>query len=481
MSKIEVNKIGPQCGTTLTVGCGSGQTVTVDANTVTLGRSGGTVSLASGATQSGFGRTGTVDWCTTAKTSPFTAVSGDGYFVNTTSGAVTVTLPASPSAGDIVAVADYNCNAATNNITLGRNSSNINGDASDFTIAKDSGNVALVYVDGTEGWRTIQAAVTSTITETFMCASGGTITTCGNFKVHTFTSDGTFTVNSLAESSPNNVVDYVVVAGGGSGGAGRGGGGGAGGMRLSDSGYACGSPIATGTGITVTATSFPITIGGGGAAKSYPSSPMRGDNGNNSVFSTITSAGGGAGGGENSGGASAGASGGSGGGGATDSSTAKSGGSGNSPPVSPPQGNAGGNNTGGGSNAKAGGGGGGAAAAGAASTTSPAVGGAGGIGSFVPSDFGSPGGTPGPVSGAKYFSGGGGGSPSCSSPSPVIAGGAGGGGTSGASPTSPAPVNTAATAGTANTGGGGGGGGHNCARSGGNGGSGIVVIRYRYQ
>ena len=72
MSKIEVNKIGPQCGTTLTVGCGAGQTVTVDANTVTLGRSGGTVSLASGATQSGFGRTGTVDWQTTPKTASFT-------------------------------------------------------------------------------------------------------------------------------------------------------------------------------------------------------------------------------------------------------------------------------------------------------------------------------------------------------------------------------------------------------------------------
>ena len=60
MSKIEVNKIGPQCGTTLTVGCGAGQTVTVDANTVTIGRCGGTVALASGATQSGFGRSGSV-------------------------------------------------------------------------------------------------------------------------------------------------------------------------------------------------------------------------------------------------------------------------------------------------------------------------------------------------------------------------------------------------------------------------------------
>jgi len=76
MSKIEVNTVDVQCGSTLT-----------------LGSSGKTVTLASGASQSGFGRTGTVDWCTTAKTSPFTSVSGNGYFVNTTGGAVTVTLP----------------------------------------------------------------------------------------------------------------------------------------------------------------------------------------------------------------------------------------------------------------------------------------------------------------------------------------------------------------------------------------------------
>jgi len=90
MSKIEVDTIDKQSGSTLTVG-GPGTAVT----------------LGSGATQSGFGRTGTVDWCTTAKTSPLTVVSGNGYFINTTSGAITVTLPASPSAGDIVAVKDY--------------------------------------------------------------------------------------------------------------------------------------------------------------------------------------------------------------------------------------------------------------------------------------------------------------------------------------------------------------------------------------
>ena len=44
---------------------------------------------------------------TTAKTVPFNAVSGDGFFINTSGGAVTATLPSSPSAGDIVAFKDY--------------------------------------------------------------------------------------------------------------------------------------------------------------------------------------------------------------------------------------------------------------------------------------------------------------------------------------------------------------------------------------
>ena len=125
MSKIEVDAITEQSGSTLTVGGGASKTVVVDATTVTLGRCGGTVALASGASQTGFGRTGTVNWDTTPKTATFTGVSGNGYFVNTTGGVVTVNLPASPSAGDIVAVADYANTFNTNNVTLGRNSSNI--------------------------------------------------------------------------------------------------------------------------------------------------------------------------------------------------------------------------------------------------------------------------------------------------------------------------------------------------------------------
>ena len=82
MSKVEVDQVTQQSGTTLTVGGGACKTAVVDATTVTLGRCGGTVSLASGATQSGFGRSGSVNWQTTPKTTTFTAADGEGYFVN---------------------------------------------------------------------------------------------------------------------------------------------------------------------------------------------------------------------------------------------------------------------------------------------------------------------------------------------------------------------------------------------------------------
>ena len=86
------------------------------------------------------------------KTSDFTAVAGEGYFVNTTSGAVSVTLPTSPSLGDEVSVVDYAGTADTNNITISRNSHKIQGDAADLTISVERAGFTLVYVDATQGW-----------------------------------------------------------------------------------------------------------------------------------------------------------------------------------------------------------------------------------------------------------------------------------------------------------------------------------------
>lgn len=113
-SKIKVDNINKvsddsniikKCGTTTTIGSGASNPIVVDGSAVTIGRCGGTVALASGATQTGFGRTGTVDWQTgSIKTANFTAVSGEGYFCDTSSGSFSLILPASPSAGDIVAL-----------------------------------------------------------------------------------------------------------------------------------------------------------------------------------------------------------------------------------------------------------------------------------------------------------------------------------------------------------------------------------------
>ena len=478
-STIKVNNIQNQCGANI---------INESSNTITIGASGDTVSLASGASQTGFGRTGTVDWETTVKTASFTATSGEGYFCNTTSSAFTVTLPASPSAGDIVAVKDYAATFATNNLTIGRNSQPIGGVADDLVLSTNQQSITLIYIDGTKGWLATNDSTTNAVPTKFVTATGGTITTCGDFKVHTFTGPGTFCVSCAGNPAGSTTVDYLVVAGGGGAGAGGGGGGG---FRLSNS-YSLPapttSPLANPSGITVSAQAYPITVGGGGttggqgAGSPTAPTPAKGGSGVNSVFSTITSAGGGGGGSVSPAPNRAGLTGGSGGGNGHDSlGDTKA--AGNTPPVSPPQGQPGG--TGAASGYAGAGGGGGAGAAGSCAPPSPSeYGGPGGNGSFVSPSLAGCKGTTGPVSSTRYFSGGGGGGPNPSSPSatfPQITGGAGGGGGSGpfSSPNNSQP----GTAGTVNTGGGGGGHSHGCGpgSTGGAGGSGIVIIRYKFQ
>jgi hypothetical protein len=456
MSKIEVNAIEPQSGTTLT-----------------LGASGDTVALAAGASQSGFGRTGTVNWDTTPKTTTVTAVSGVGYFVNTTSGAITVNLPAG-TAGDIVAISDYANTATTNNITITPNGSQkIQGLNSSYSIITNGGTVTLVYVDATQGWRPTDAATSNSITAPplFTAATGGCVTTCGNYKIHTFTGPGSFVVTQVGNSSSNPTggpanVDYLVVAGG-AGGGGYGGGG-AGGFRESVPSPAAwtASPLASpGGALPVSVTAYPITVGSGGTATPSGSN-LNGGSGNNSVFSTITSTGGGYGRGPAtpapatpSGGP--GGPGGSGGGGGYGCAPCGVGGTGNTPPVSPSQGNNGGGGSALGPTNYAGGGGGGASAVGTNSTP----GGAGSGGDGVTTSI-----TGSPVTRA----GGGGGGSYPAVPAGGRNGGSGGGGNGGRFPGGPTAGN-----GTANTGSGGGGSGEWLTS--GSGGSGIVVIRYKFQ
>ena len=443
MSKVEVNQISSQCGSTLTIG-----------------QSGDTVQLASGATQTGFGRTGTVDWDTTAKTASFTAVSGDGYFVNTTSGAITVTLPASPSAGDIVSVRDYAQTFQTNNCTIGRNSQPIDGQTFDLILSTKGIAVTLVYVDGTQGWKSVNSNEIVN-EELYVSATGGTVTTSGDYKIHTFTGPGCFTVSCAGNPAGSSTVDYLVIAGGGSGGSagsnsGRtAGGGGAGGYRESGGSasgcYSIGLPAnSCVAALPVSAQVYPITVGAGGAVRN---TNVSGGAGSNSVFSTITSTGG-------AGGQSGNGEDGGSGGGAGASTSGCTGGSGNTPPVTPSQGNDGGD----GAVPQLAGGGGGASSAGTPGNPSPTN----------------------PIRGQ-----GGSGATSCITASPVTRAG-GGGGANTNNPANGGPggggnAPTSASGGTGNAGqvntGSGGGGGPRSApeANGGAGGSGIVIIRYKFQ
>ena len=250
MSTIKVDKIEKRSGSTLTLG-GACTAVT----------------LAPGATQTGFGRTGTVDWCTTAKTSPLTVESGKGYFLNTTCGAITVTLPSSPSQGDIVAFKDYANKWDNNNVTLSRNGSKINGQCEDATLKTESQSVTLIYVDDTKGWQDIHDSTANVTGGSFVAATGGTVITCGDFKTHVFTSTSTFVVSDAGSAGGSNTVEYLVVAGGGSSGcadqnaAYAAGGGGGGGFRI----FECGSPnpLNAPAALSVSVATFPVTIGAG--------------------------------------------------------------------------------------------------------------------------------------------------------------------------------------------------------------------------
>ena len=86
------------------------------------------------------------------KTTTYTAVAGQGVFANTSGGAWTLTLPSSPTIGDEVSVIDYAGTFDTNNLTIGRNSQNIQGSAADLTVATERAGFTLVFTDNTQGW-----------------------------------------------------------------------------------------------------------------------------------------------------------------------------------------------------------------------------------------------------------------------------------------------------------------------------------------
>ena len=359
MSEIKVNKISPRSGTDVTLG-DSGDTFTIP--------SGATINNQGTATN--FGATGSASWTTTVKTSTFTAVAGEGYFVNTTGGAVSVNLPAGV-AGAVVAIKDYAGTFDTNGCTLVQNGSDKIGGSTDNKLLSTEGIAAtLIFIDSTQGWLV--------------------------------TDDGLQSIAGVTNYS----IDFLVIAGGASGAvstnAGNsegGGGGGAGGFRTST------QTVGFGTAITV-------TVGDGGASQSGANSP--GNDGSDSSISgtgltTITSTGGGGGGNT----ATVGRNGGSGGGGGASPAPNYAGGSGDTPATTPAQGNNGGAGT---DNSRAGGGG-GAGAVGVDATNGKAGDGGAGLASTI--------------TGGSVIRAGGGGGGNYNSGSSVGLGGSGGGGDGG--------------------------------------------------
>ena len=355
-----------------------------------------------------------ISWQSTVKTSGFTATAGEGYFCNTTSAGFTVTLPATPTAGQQIALVDYAGTFDTNALVISPNGNKIEGGTSNLQLSGEREGVLLVYIDSTQGW-----LATSGINE------------------------GTDALAPVPYT-----VDFLVIAGGGGGGFRDGGGGGAGGYRNSFSTETSGGGGSSEATLTFTAgVVYTVTVGAGGAGSTAES--VRGVTGNNSQISgtgisTLTSLGGGGGGSRPSN--NTGESGGSGGGGnylngsAGGSGTANQGFGGGSGQDTPP----------------IGGGGGGAGETGGTDGTGH---GGDGLSSSI-------------TGSAVDRGGGGSGSSRTGSAYPAGTGGGGSGGVDASSTNA-----TAGTANTGGGGGGGAGGNPPSSESGASGGSGVVILR----
>jgi len=268
--------IGNTTGNTLakaTLTAGSGISVTNGAGSITIANSAPSVSWQS------------------VQTSGFTAVSGSGYPCNTTSAAFTVTLPASPSAGDSIVLTDYAGTWATNNLTIGVNGNKLNGGANNATLSTKRQSISLVYIDATQGWIAFSGFLDSIPIQPYsanylvIAGAGGGGSRNGNaggaggggaggFRTSAGTSGGGGSAES-ALSLTAGTIYTVTVGGGGNGGAGNG----------ENNGTAGSDSSISGTGITT------VTSTGGGGGQGSTSGPGSGGSGG-AVRSQITGSGG---------------------------------------------------------------------------------------------------------------------------------------------------------------------------------------------
>ncbi len=410
MSEVKVNKISPRSGTGVQLG-DSGDTFTIP--------SGATI-LNSG-TASGFGDN--LEWQSSIVTAAtITVVANRGYWLDTSSNAITVTLPGTAAVGDRLIFTDYARNWGTNAVTINQNSLKFQGNTSPNPVYDTNGeSVDIVYSGTTKGWiPNNDGAVAMETQQTYAC-------------------------------------DFLCIAGGAGGGKNRSGGGGAGGYRNSFNSETSGGGGSSETALQLTpGVQYTVVVGGGGAGSS--NNANSGTDGVDSSISgtgitTITSVGGGGGGAGDQPGADSnvGKDGGSGGGGAGSytATPAFDGGSGTAN-----QGFDGGHGNRTGSGQNTGGGGGGASAAGDAGSASQGGNGGNGLSSSIDGS-------------ATTRTGGGGGSGQDSYPGGT--GGSGGGGDGNTNSTG------VAGNGTVNTGSGGG--AAHDATPAGNGGTGLVFLR----
>ena len=251
MSEIKVNKISPRSGTDITLG-DSGDNFIIPSG----------ATLTNNGTASGFA---SIAWQSTIVTgTTLSAVAGNGYWIDTTSNACTITLPSSASVGDQIIFLDYARTWGTNAVTINQNSLNFQGYSSPNPVYNTSGqSVSIVYSGATQGW------------------------------IPTSDDDVTW------ETRQSYTADFLVIAGGGAGSfsnVGGNGGGGAGGYRNSYSTESSGGGGSSESSISLfIGNTYTITVGAGGTVTSISTQT---DGSDSSIIGTgvsLTSIGGGKG------------------------------------------------------------------------------------------------------------------------------------------------------------------------------------------